>query len=202
VSPKLLEEHNFTSHADLQSRASTATNALLLKVLLVSDLVAFTATIHRLGDEQGHALIRCHNRLMRECLSRDDGLEVAHTGDGMIMSFDSADSALSCAARIQWAFARYNSRSPVAPLLVRLGLHAGRPRHEEGRLFGACVNTAVRVCAMAGGQEVLLSRAVAELVHSNTFSIADRGEMAFKGLPTRLQVYAFEWRADSALEVN
>ena len=72
-------------------------------------------------------------------------------------AFRSVAAALQATIEIQCALEAHTRAQPEAPLRARVGVHAGEPLPEEGRLFGTCVNTAVRVCAAAGGQRVLVS---------------------------------------------
>ena len=49
-------------------------------------------------------------------------------------------------------------------LIVRMGLHTGAGEERDGDYFGAAVNRAARVMAVAHGGQVLASRAVHDLV--------------------------------------
>jgi class 3 adenylate cyclase len=166
-----------------------------LCALLVTDLVEFTATVHRLGDVCAQQFIRSHDLLLRACLRRECGTEVAHTGDGMIASFADIARAIHCAAAIQHAAAKYNAGGALHVMHVRIGLHAGRPRREDNRLFGTCVNTTVRVCAVATGQQVLISHAGLELVQQGAFPVSNGRCVSLKGLPDPIRVYELEWRS-------
>jgi class 3 adenylate cyclase len=72
------------------------------------------------------------------------------------------------------------ARHPEMPLRARIGLHAGRPLPEEGRLFGGCVNYAVRVCAQAEADEVLVSDCVRALLAAD-MACVERAPVVLKG---------------------
>jgi adenylate cyclase len=173
-----------------------------LRTLLVSDLEQFTPTVHRLGDNRAHKLIRTHDAIMRACLRANHGVEVAHTGDGLIASFSSASHAVHCAIAIQRAMQAHNAERPLAAMRVRIGLHAGRPIAADNRLFGTCVNTAVRICAVAAGAEVVASNAVLALVSERWFAFSDRGSFMLKGLPEPVQLYQVDWLRSAAGRIN
>ena len=134
-----------------------------LLAILVTDLEGFTRMVVKLGDAAAQRVIQAHNRMLRECLSARSGREITHTGDGVIAAFRSVARALSCASEMQRAVQRYNRAHAECPLRVRIGIHAGEPLPEEGRLFGACIITAVRICSVSPAQGVLCSGVVREL---------------------------------------
>jgi class 3 adenylate cyclase len=148
--------------------------------LLVTDLVGFSSLVTTLGDYAAQRLIQDHNTILRACLRQHAGREVTHTGDGIIASFQTARDAAHCAVRIQDCLSEQRARCPEMPLRARIGLHQGRPLPEEGRLFGGCVNFAVRVCATAQADEILVSDCVKELVAAD-FVCAERAPVSLKG---------------------
>lgn len=185
--------HNVRSHTKRGDWTVQRSSARRPRVLLVTDIVGFTAMVQGLGDAQAQRLIRSHNRLLRACVGAHDGVETAHTGDGMIVSFQSAARALACAVDMQRAVAEYG-RAFHWPLRIRVGLHAGRPLPEEGRLFGLCVNIAVRVCLATDGSRVLLSEAVRQLAGASTLPFIQHGRVALKGIAKPISLHELLWR--------
>jgi len=165
-----------------------------LCALLVTDLEQFTVTVQRLGDLQARSLIRAHNRILRGCLCAHAGREVAHTGDGMIAAFRSVARALACAAQMQTELERFSAAVPAHPLNARIGVHAGEPLAEEGRLFGTCVNTAVRVCGAAAGSRVVVSELVRQLAAGQDFVFVPIGPATLDGLSQPVLLSEFVWR--------
>jgi class 3 adenylate cyclase len=140
--------------------------------LLVTDLVGFSTLVTNLGDRAAQKLIKTHNSLLRASLRQHGGREATHTGDGIIASFVDPVAAARCAIHIQELLREQRAQHPETPLQARIGLHLGRPLPEEGRLFGGCVNFAVRVCAQAGAGEVLVSDSVHVLIGEHFASLA------------------------------
>jgi class 3 adenylate cyclase len=158
-------------------------------VLLVTDLQAFTTMVEKLGDVEARLVIRHHNRLLRECISRQRGTEVAHTGDGMIAAFRSVASALHCAQDVQRELSAGFGAYPSGQLRARIGIHAGEPLPEEGRLFGSCVNATVRVCELAEAGHVLVTDVVQQLARGRGFDFQSRGTVKLRGFQTEMSVF-------------
>lgn len=163
--------------------------------MLVTDLEGFTAMLCTLGDLAARDFIAMHDELLRSSLKEHQGVERAHTGDGVIASFGEAQHAVSCATAIQRRIRRHNEHAPKATTInMRIGVHAGRPLIHDNRLFGAAVNTAVRLCSAAGAGEVIISEAVRVLVNESGLDLRDLGELYLKGLPTPIHGFSMEWR--------
>jgi adenylate cyclase len=160
-----------------------------LQALLVTDLEAFTSWVSKLGDSQARLWMREHNRIVRNVIERAGGNEVAHTGDGVIAAFRSVHAALACALQIHRSLAEHSQRGAHAPFVARIGVHAGEPLPEDGRLIGACVNAAVRVCGEAGAGRTLVTEVVRQLAQGHTFEFSEHGEASLKGMPAPYRLY-------------
>lgn len=173
-----------------------------LTTLLATDLEDFTPMIERLGDIRGQEIMHAHNELMRSCLRRHAGHEVAHTGDGILASFRTATSALRCAIAMQRSLEEYNRRHPLTPLKARIGLHAGMPLPEEDRLFGSCVNITVRVCSVTRAGSIMASAAVLSQLDRHDFRFHDRGRVALKGISLPQQLHELHWEPSLPQTLN
>jgi adenylate cyclase len=169
------------------------TAALPLTTLLATDLEDFTPMIERLGDMRAQEIMHAHNELMRSCLRRFQGREVAHTGDGVMASFRSAENALRCAIAMQRGLTEHNRRHPLTPLRARIGVHAGIPLPEEDRLFGSCVNITVRVCGVTRAGRILASDAVLGQLRAHQFSFREHGYVKLKGISAPQQLHELTW---------
>ena len=99
--------------------------------ILFTDVEGSTALTERLGDAKARAVLRNHERIVREALRAHGGAEVKAMGDGFMASFSSATGALECAIAMQRAFAAHDDEHPETPIRVRIGLNAGEPIAEE-----------------------------------------------------------------------
>ncbi|MCI0883896.1 MAG: adenylate/guanylate cyclase domain-containing protein, partial [Chloroflexi bacterium] len=160
---------------------------------LFTDVEGSTPLTQRLGDAKARELLREHERMVREALKAHGGSEVKTMGDGFMTSFGSATKALECAIAIQRAFAERND-SAEEPIKVRIGLNAGEPIAEDEDLFGTTVNMAARICAKAGGGEILAPIVVRELVAGKEFLFSDRGETELRGFEDPVRVFEVSWQ--------
>ncbi len=165
--------------------------------LLFTDLVSSTELLDRLGDEDFERLRRIHFQLLREAVAASGGEEVKNLGDGLMVVFPSALDAIGCAVAMQQAVALHNAEPDVAPIAVRVGLHAGEPILEEDDYFGTPVVVAKRLCDRAGGGQILVSDLVAALVGGRRqFSFRTVGAVELKGIGEPMATREVVWRDD------
>ncbi|MBI5289337.1 MAG: adenylate/guanylate cyclase domain-containing protein [Chloroflexi bacterium] len=160
--------------------------------ILFTDVVSNTALLQRLGDERWRALLREHDRIIREQLAAHGGAEIKSMGDGFMASFGSATRALECAIDLQRAFDDLRSAAgdEESGVEVRVGLNAGEPIAENDDLFGTAVTTAARIMARAQGGEILVSDVVRQLVAGKGFLFEDRGETTLRGFEDPVRIFS------------
>jgi class 3 adenylate cyclase len=163
------------------------------RTVLFTDVEGSTALTQRLGDAKARAVLREHERIVREALKSHAGSELKTMGDGFMASFASATRALESAIAMQRAFAEHN-QSAEEPILVRVGLNAGEPIAEEKDLFGTAVIEAARIASAAKGGEILVSDVVRQLAKGKDFLFADRGEVALRGFDEPVRLYEVRWQ--------
>jgi ABC-type oligopeptide transport system substrate-binding subunit len=152
---------------------------------MFTDVEASTDMTTRLGDDAAAPLFAAHDRIVRDQVAAHGGRHVRSTGDGFVVLFDSARSAVACALSIQRELAEHEDG-----IRVRIGLNAGEVLEGDGELFGAAVNLAARVMDRAGGGEVLVTDTVRQLAGTMTDArFRDRGRVALKGFPERQRVH-------------
>ena len=156
----------------------------VLATVLFTDIVGSTEKACKVGDACWKELLEKHDQVARAILARYRGIEVKHTGDGFLATFDGPARAVRCAQAICEAV------KPLG-LEVRAGCHTG-----EIELMGAgadiggiAVHIGARVAALAGPSEVLVSSTVKDLVAGSRLVFEDRGEHALKGVPERWRLY-------------
>jgi len=160
--------------------------------LLHTDIEGHTDIIRRLGDDKGRVILREHERITREAIERHNGTEVLATGDGFLVRFANAQSALECAATLQRNLADASTELPVE-LRVRIGINAGEPILEGDELHGAVVLGAERIAATADGGEVVVANVVRELVAGKGFAFAERGHAVIPGLDEEVKLWELLW---------
>jgi class 3 adenylate cyclase len=161
------------------------------RTILFTDIEGSTSLTQRLGDARAMAVLRTHDRIVREALARHGGSEVKHTGDGLMAAFPSVAGAVTCAVEIQQRLAESEERDQ---LRVRIGMSAGEPVTERNDLFGAVVQLAARLCGRAEPGSVLVSGAVRDLALGKGFEFRKRGRVSLKGFDEPVQAFEVVWQ--------
>jgi class 3 adenylate cyclase len=166
--------------------------------ILFSDIEDSTLITERLGDERWLEVLREHNSLFRDHVTRYDGHEVKSQGDGFMLVFTDPARALECAVAVQRAFAEREREGGGEALRVRIGLHTGAVIAEEGDFFGKNVILAARIAAQACGGEILVSEQLrAATGEENGFSFDEGRELELKGLAGKHRVYSADWASET-----
>lgn len=133
-------------------------------------------------DRTWSDLLERHNAVVRSELSRWRGHDVNPMGDGFLATLDGPARAIHCASSITEAMA------PLG-IEVRCGLHAGEVELVGDDVAGVAVHIAARIAALAGPSEVVVSRAVKDLVAGSGFAFRSRDEQALKGIPDHWAIF-------------
>ncbi|WP_275579676.1 adenylate/guanylate cyclase domain-containing protein [Mycobacterium riyadhense] len=162
--------------------------------IMFSDIEGSTALIEELGDECWLRVLHRHNAVIRRQVAKHRGFEVKSQGDGFMVAFSSARSAIRCAIEIQRDFAAYRDRSDCQLLRVRIGMHTGEVIREREDFIGRNVTLAARIAAKAGGNQILVSALLRELVAgSHEFQFGNAWEEQLKGLREPQRVHEVRW---------
>ena len=153
------------------------------RVVLFTDLVGSTELRVRLGEEAADALRRTHDALLAEAVTANGGTVVKGLGDGIMATFESAADGVAAAVAIQQAVDVHGQQAPSDAFAVRVGLSVGDVSAEADDVFGVPVVEAARLCAAAGGGEVLSADLVRALARGRGgFTFEPMGELDLKGL--------------------
>jgi class 3 adenylate cyclase len=163
-------------------RADSAELEQALATILFIDIVRSTEKAARLGDARWTQVMNHYYAAVRREVGSLRGKEVVTTGDGLLATFDGPDAAIRCAAAIRDAVRTLG-------LEIRAGLHTGEYKKSGADVFGLAFHIGARVAAKARAGEVLVSRAVKDLIPPATFRFKDRGAHQLKGLPNRWRLY-------------
>jgi class 3 adenylate cyclase len=179
---------------DLGATGSPLSDAGTVTIVF-SDIEGSTERAVELGDLQWHEVLMVHNQIVRRMLARHHGTETHSLGDGFMMCFRSARSAIAFAVDTQRALAAYESANPLAGLSVRIGIHTGEAvQGDDGDLLGRHVVMASRVADQADGGEILVSSLVREIVEPRGDIIfAESRVAALKGLTGEHLLHRIVW---------
>jgi len=159
--------------------------------IMFSDIEGFTSITERLGDRKAMDILREHNGIIRQRIASSGGHEIKAQGDGFMVAFGGASSALQCAIGIQGDFATRNRLKPDLPVQVRLGLHAGEAIRDGNDFLGGAVILAARIAQQAKGGEILVSSVLKDLCDlSGEFRFEQGRDLHLKGLSESRRVYS------------
>ena len=155
-----------------------------------------------LGDNAWYDLLERHNEMMRYQLRLHGGTEIKSQGDGFMLTFPSARTAVLFAVAVQQTIDGKLRSTDGRDLRVRIGLHTGEAVSDpEGDLFGRHVIVAARIANLAVGGEILVSSLVFEIVSTTgDLTFGSSRIVALKGIPGDHLVYAVDWRSSRHTE--
>jgi adenylate cyclase len=154
---------------------------------LFADLAGYTAMTEAHGDEMAADAVTEFCRDVRELLPEFEAEQIKSIGDAVMVRVPEASAAIRLAVRlIGEVGTRHGS------LAVRVGAHTGPAVHRDGDWFGAAVNLAARVAAVAQRGEVVMT----EVTHSaaswavSEYEIEARPGQTFKNVSEPVTLYA------------
>lgn len=152
------------------------------KAIVVVDIVESVRLIQAHESEVIDRWRRFVNEVRAEVLPAHGGRMVKSLGDGMLLEFDTARSAVSAGLALNQRIQAYNAgHADADALLLRTAVHEAEIVVDELDVYGTGVNLAARLAALAGAGEVILSAAARDaLVPGLDVEIEDLGECYLK----------------------
>jgi class 3 adenylate cyclase len=149
---------------------------------LIADVRGYTRFTQMNGDAAAAKLATHFANLTQQALEQWGGRLVETRGDEVLVVFGSARQALHAALDMQDRFAEASAADPEMPLAVGIGLDVGEAVPVEDGYRGMALNRAARLCALAGGGEILVTAGlmyVAPIVDGVAF--VSHGKVPLKG---------------------
>jgi class 3 adenylate cyclase len=162
-------------------------------VIMFTDMVSSVETTQQIGDEGMMKLVDQHNLIVGAVLKTMRGHQVKHTGDGVMAVFPRVVDGVAAAAEIQKQIADFNSVTQGALLKVRIGISAGNPIRKDDDYFGTVVQTAARVCPIAGAGEIALPDMVTRFPGCERFTYSEAVAVPLKGFSEPQLVRKLLW---------
>ena len=157
---------------------------------LFTDIERSTELVAAFGDRYT-AFLEQHDRLLREAIVRNGGVEVSTEGDAFFVVFTTPAAAVRAAVDAQRAL-HAEQWPDGGEMRVRMGLHTGEGIRGGGNYVGLDVHRASRIASAAHGGQILISeatRALVERVLPDGAILRDMGLHRLKGLPTPERIY-------------
>lgn len=182
--------HKIEAAGPVVSLTENAAATRRLVAVLSGDVVAY-ARLMATDEEVTVRGIRACRELVTRLVENRRGRLVDFTGDNFLAEFASVVDAAKCAFDIQKELASSNAHLPQHhQMQLRLGLHLGEVRIEDGRLYGSTVNIAARLESLADAGGVCASQAVVrEITSRMAVTCEDRGERLVKNIPEAVRIY-------------
>jgi adenylate cyclase len=151
-----------------------------------ADIAGFTALTEAHGDEEALALVERFSDAVAAELPAASGEHVKTIGDALMLRVPEPGPAIRLGLRIVRG-ALGDHGEPA----VRVGLHHGSAVERSGDYFGAAVNLAARISALAAGGEVLVSGKTAGLVPELEGVVYEsRGRQVLRNVSEPVEIFA------------
>jgi class 3 adenylate cyclase len=151
---------------------------------LLTDIEDSTGLVRRLGDAYAPVLSDVR-RIVRAAVRRAGGREVDARADEFFAVFKQARSAVEAALAVQRGL-RDHDWPPSLEVLVRTGIHSGRPTLTDAGYVGLSVHAVNRITALAHGGQIVVSHAAMRSLGEEVVAgvrFVELGSHRLKGLP-------------------
>lgn len=149
-----------------------------LASIMFTDIVNSSGLASVMGDRLWASVVSEHFNQIRVIVEEANGQFVKSLGDGTLSSFPRPELALDAARRIH----KTTGQSGGPAISVRVGIHSGSVVRKDDDFFGAVVNKAARITAIAAPNETWVSDATSEQVSEKThYHFAEAGVFELDG---------------------
>lgn len=157
---------------------------------MFTDIESSTLLLQQMGEDAWAGVLAEHDRILRESVVANGGIEVNTEGDAFFVDFPEAVDAVAAALDVQRELARSELPHQV-PLRVRMGLHTGEARLGGDDYIGLPVVHAARVAASAHGGQILISSECREALGALPGAVGLRslGRHRLKDLGTPVELH-------------
>jgi TolB-like protein/class 3 adenylate cyclase len=162
-----------------------------LAAIVLADVVGYSRLVESNEARTLAALKQRRVEILQPLVDAHKGRIVKFMGDGVLMEFISAVSAVKCAVEIQSAMAAANApASAEERIVLRIGINLGDVVVEGDDILGDGVNIAARLEAMAEPGGICISDSIYRQIQGKIdFPAEDLGEQSLKNIATPVRVY-------------
>lgn len=156
--------------------------------LLFTDIQGSTKMLGRLQDLYGQVLA-LHHTILRRAFADHGGHEVDTQGDSFLAAFKKPGEAVAAAVQAQRDLLEQEWPNDEQ-VLVRMGIHTGRPLVIDDHYVGMDLHFAARLMGAAHGAQIVVSRSTCDGVDAtgSDVSFKDLGRHRFKDIENAEQV--------------
>ncbi|PBB89002.1 adenylate/guanylate cyclase domain-containing protein [Mesorhizobium sp. WSM3864] len=163
-----------------------------LAAVLFADVVGYSRLMEASEAATFAALRTRQSEILEPLVAAHNGRVVKLMGDGILLEFHSAVSAVECALELQGAMATANNNvAPEKQVLYRMGINIGEVIAQGDDIYGEGVNIAARLEHEADPGGIVISEMVFGQVHGKgNFQFEDLGERSLKNITRALHMYS------------
>lgn len=169
------------------SRARGPTLPTGIVTFLLTDIEGSTALLRELGDDYA-ALLRDVRACTRTAVAGAGGHPVDSHGDEFFAVFERSDAAVLAAIELFGTLREWSWPGDVE-VLVRAGIHGGRPALTDSGYVGLSVHTVARICSVAHGGQIVASSHAVDGDTPRGVRFRSLGEHRLAGLPKPEALY-------------
>ena len=162
-----------------------------MAAVLFADVEGYVRLMHENETETVQALWSHQRDVIGPALAAHEGRLVKYTGDGFLAEFSSAETAVTCALRIQDGIAQGNDRVPMEKRMrFRMGLNWCSVVADHEDIHGDGVNIAARLQTLAEPGGLCISQSVREaLPPMENVLLEDIGDRYVKNIREPIRAY-------------
>ena len=165
----------FFKKSSLRSQLQTTENDRLATILF-TDIVESTSKLSEFGDKKWSEILDEHDLIIKEMAKKFSGNYIKSTGDGALLVFDGPVRGITCAVEIKRAIKFLGIES-------RCGLHLGNIEWRGDDISGMAVNIASRVMDIDKGNNIVITKSLADLISGSELKLQKFGQHELKGIP-------------------
>jgi TolB-like protein/class 3 adenylate cyclase/tetratricopeptide (TPR) repeat protein len=162
-----------------------------LAAVLAADVVGYSRLMDQ-DESDTLAMLKARQKeVLEPTIARHQGRIFKFTGDGVLVEFGSAVSAVQCAVELQNGMATANADLPeTRHMVLRIGVNLGDIMVEGGDLYGDGVNIAARLEGIAEPGGILLSGTTFDSVRNKVkTAIEELGSQTLKNIAEPVRIY-------------
>ncbi len=156
----------------------------VLAAIMFTDIVGYTAMMGR-DEPKAMEMVRKNREIQKPLIEKYRGSLLKEMGDGNLASFPTASDAIYCAREIQ------KGLQSIDELNLRIGIHLGEIRIEDGDIYGDGVNVASRLESISDPGGIYISDTVQKSIRSlPDIQTVYLGELELKNVDYPVKTYA------------
>ena len=171
-----------------------------LAAIVFADVAGYSRLMH--DDESGtiNTLKKHLSELIEPVIAEQSGRLVKTTGDGILMEFSSAVSAVTAAIDIQRGMMLRNNQTPEDRRIeFRIGINLSEIVVDDADILGDGVNVAARLEGLADANGICVSDEIQRIVRNKIDAdIESVGEVSLKNMPRPIKVYRISMEGQHA----